>query len=393
MRIALAVNRFAPSTGGVETHVDRLGRELVEAGHHVTVLTHDHWSHSGPADGQHPLPAHEMVDGMVVKRFPLVVKSQHLAVSPALGRHLAEAADLYDIVHAHSYHDSVGVMAASTWDGPFVFTPHFHGSSESAVRNLIHRPYKLVGRKVMQRADRLICVSGAESEHVMRTFPATIDKIDVISNGVDVERLRSAELSPETDGRRILLAAGRLDHYKQVDRIVTAMTGLRDDFVLKVTGDGPARDQLEELVRTHRLEADVHLLGRVPDDTLASLFRTASCLVSMSTHEAQGIVLLEALASGTRVLASAIPAHVDVGRQAGGSVALVPVDAHPRTIATAVRDACREPRPDVFIPSWAEVGLQTSMLYRRVLDASSGITARQRRKTAGGLAAVRRLVG
>ncbi|MEM7140689.1 MAG: glycosyltransferase, partial [Actinomycetota bacterium] len=42
LRIAYAVNRFHPSSGGVETHVERLSRELVAAGHQVTILTHDH---------------------------------------------------------------------------------------------------------------------------------------------------------------------------------------------------------------------------------------------------------------------------------------------------------------------------------------------------------------
>ncbi len=368
LRIAYAVNRFHPSSGGVETHVERLSRELVAMGHQVTILTHDHWGDQ---------PTTEMYDGIEIRRFPLPVKSQHLAISPALGRHLARThgshggsaydSTAYDIVHAHSYHDSPAFFAAELWDGPFVFTPHFHGNSESWVRNLIHKPYRLVGRRIIKRADRVICVSGAESELVARTFPDAIGKTDVISNGVDVDRLRAAERSPEPDGRRLLLAAGRLDHYKQVDRIVNAMPHLKDDFVLKITGDGPARPQLEELVARHGLQADVHLLGRVPQDTLASLYRTASCLVSMSTHEAQGIVLLEALAAGTRVLASAIPAHVDVGRQAGGSVALAPVDAHPHTLATMVRDTCAEGRPDVFIPSWPEVALQTAMLYERLL--------------------------
>ncbi len=359
LRIAYAVNRFSPSTGGVETHVENLSRELVAAGHEVTILTHDHWGDQ---------PAAEIRDGVNIRRFRVPVKSQHLAISPDLGRHLARSAGKYDLVHAHSYHDSPAIFAAELWDGPFVFTPHFHGNSESWVRNLIHWPYRLVGRRIIDASDRVICVSGAESELVARSFPRAFGKTDVISNGVDVERLRSAELSREPDGRRILLAAGRLDHYKQVDKIVSAMQYLKDDFVLKVTGDGPARADLEELVARQQLSADVHLLGRVPDDTLASLFRTASCLVSMSTHEAQGIVLLEALAASTRVLASAIPAHVDVGRQAGGSVALAPVDAQPVSLATAVRDACREPRPDVFIPSWSEVALQTSMLYERVLN-------------------------
>ncbi len=360
LRIALAVNRFAPSTGGIETHVDRLSRSLAASGHQVTVLTHDHWG---------DLPEHDDIDGVEIRRFPLVVKSRHLAVSPALGRHLARNTDSYDLLHTHGYHDSPAMMAAAFWKGPLVFTPHFHGSSESKFRNLLHRPYRLIGRRIIDRADRIIGVSGAEAESLARTFPGAAAKTDVISNGVDVDRLQSAPRSPTADGRRILLAAGRLDHYKQVDRIVAAMPYLCDDFVLEITGNGPAHDQLGELIRSQGLQGDVHLLGRVPDDTLASLFRTASCLVSMSTHEAQGIVLLEALAAGTRVLASAIPAHIDVGRQAGGAVTLTAVGSHPRSLAGAIRDACARPRPDVFIPSWPEVALQTSMLYERTLEA------------------------
>ena len=191
----------------------------------------------------------------------------------------------------------------------------------------------------------------------------------MISNGVDRERLQAAPISQEPDGRTILLVAGRLDHYKQVDRVLKAMTALRENFVLKITGDGPARSYLAELVRTHELEDSVHLLGRVPDETLASLFRSAGCLISMSTHEAQGIVLLEALSVGTRAVASAIPAHVDVGRMANGAVTLVATDSSPRTLADAIGQACRQSRPDVFIPGWAEVALQTELLYHRVIGS------------------------
>ena len=77
LRIAYAVNRFHPSTGGVETHVERLSRELVAAGHQVTILTHDHWGDQ---------PAHDVLDGIEIRRFGVPVKSQHLAISPQLGR-------------------------------------------------------------------------------------------------------------------------------------------------------------------------------------------------------------------------------------------------------------------------------------------------------------------
>lgn len=361
LRIALAVNRFAPSTGGIETHVDRLSVELADRGHEVTVLTHDHWCDR---------PAAERRGAVTVRRFAPVVRSRHAAVSPALGRHLAAAAGTYDLVHAHGYHDTPAAVAAWTWPGPLVFTPHYHGSSESTLRNLVHVPYRLVGRRIVRRAARIICVSGAEADLFTRRFTDADDKVEVISNGVDVERLRRGSVITEPDGRAILLAAGRLDHYKQVDRIVEAMSELRRDFVLEVTGDGPARPDLERLVDRLRLGDTVRLRGRVPDETLATLLRSACCLVSMSTHEAQGIVLLEALAVRTRVLASAIPAHVDVCRRADGAVHLVAPDATPRTLAAAIRDAAVQPAPDVFVPTWSEVALQTELAYERALGAT-----------------------
>ncbi len=358
LRIALTVNRFPPSTGGIETHVDRLSAKLAGRGHEVTVLTHDHWGDR---------PAVERRGPVTVRRFAPLVRSRHAAVSPALARHLAGAGDTYDLVHAHGYHDTPAAVAASTWRGPFVFTPHYHGSSESRFRNLVHVPYRIVGRRIFARADRIVCVSGAEADLVARRFPGTDGRVEVISNGVDVGRLRRGPVVTEPDGRSILLTAGRLDHYKQVDRIVEAMTELHREFVLEVTGDGPARAELEALVDRHHLGGTVRLRGRVPDETLATLLRSARCLVSMSTHEAQGIVLLEALAVRTRVLASAIPAHVDVCRLADGAVHLVAADARPRTLAAAIRDAARQPAPDVFVPTWAEVALQTELAYERAL--------------------------
>jgi glycosyltransferase involved in cell wall biosynthesis len=361
LRIALVSSRYAPSTGGIQCHVQALAEHLSRSGHRVTVLTHD----LDRGD-----PTEEDLNGVHVVRFLPVVPAEHLLVSPALGRYLADHGDRFDVVHAHGYHDTPAAMVMRHWDGPYVFTPHYHGTSESRARALLHVPYRRIGRKVASGAARIICVTGAEREQFLQHFPTAAERTQVISNGVDVSRFLHAPVRPpETDGRRLVVVAGRLEHYKRVDRVIEAMAQLRGDFVLEVCGDGPARADLEAQVVRHELGDAVRIRGRVTDLELASTIRSAAVLVSMSEHEAQGIVLLEATAAGTPSVASAIPAHVDVRRQTEGAVELVQPGADAGELARSIAHGAAQPRPDQLVLSWSEVALQTEMVYRQALGA------------------------
>jgi glycosyltransferase involved in cell wall biosynthesis len=379
LRIAFAVNRYLPSTGGTELHVRRLADYLTGAGHRVTVLTHD-------LDNGEPLE--EVIDGVRVLRFLPLVPTTHFMASPSLGHHLATHQDDYDLVHAHGYHDTPALMAALTWHGPLVFTPHYHGSSDSRLRSALHVPYRAVGRRIVRRADAVVCVTDAERRRLGDRFPGALPKSTVISNGVDVERFTTAAVLPaEPDGRRRIVCAGRLDAYKRVDRVIDAMTLLSDRFVLEICGDGPARTELERRVAALDLGGSVRIRGRVTDSELASQIRSAAVLVSMSEQEAQGIVLLEATAAGVPSVASGIPAHADVRRQTEGAVDLVPERVTTADLAAAIRRAADRPAPDQFVPSWSEVGLQTEMLYTRVLGADQKVSSNRGEAPVGGCSA------
>jgi glycosyltransferase involved in cell wall biosynthesis len=109
------------------------------------------------------------------------------------------------------------------------------------------------------------------------------------------------------------------------------------------------------------------LCGRLPDAELASMVRSADAVVTLSTHEAQGIVLLEALAAGTGVVASDIAAHADVAIDSSGAVRLVPVDADASVVAGAVESVAARRWPERPVPSWSDVAARTGDLYRAVL--------------------------
>jgi len=123
-----------------------------------------------------------------------------------------------------------------------------------------------------------------------------------------------------------LLFVGRLVPYKGLDVLFRALAILRPPQPLFVIGDGPLRKDLEALARQLRL--DVRFLGHVKDEELPMYYRGArlTILPSVNRQEAFGIALVESMACGTPVVASALPGVADVAR-VGGLVA-PPGDAH-----------------------------------------------------------------
>ncbi len=364
LRIALVTPRYSPSIGGVETHVAHVATRLAAQGHAVEVLTQAH------ARGLAP---REDIGGVDVRRFPLPLPSESplLAFAPGLWAYLARHGARYDVVHAHHYHALPALGAALTGCAPLVFTPHYHGGGHSPLRSLLHVPYRHAGARVFARAHRVICNSEAEAALVRRDFPLVQGRVSVIYPGVDVAAIRAA--TPYAETRRVILSVGRLERYKNVHLTVAALRYLDESYVLRVVGDGPARPALEGLARRLGLCERVQFLGRVEDDAVRRWLRTARVYVSMSGHEAFGLALVEALAAGASVLASAIPAYREIARAAPPDVTtLLPLASPPAAIAAALRAlTARQPvaLPGRRVASWDDVAARTLALYGALLEA------------------------
>jgi glycosyltransferase involved in cell wall biosynthesis len=156
-----------------------------------------------------------------------------------------------------------------------------------------------------------------------------------IPNGIDLDR-DVALPRPSTNGRIHLLAVGRLATPKGHRVLIDSMAELRDrdDLSLSIVGDGPLSAALAEQIRERRVGGSVELVGRVPWDRLHEAYTGADIFVMPSLAEGLPIALVEALGSGTAVIASDIPEH----RQVAGddAIAYTPVgDAH--ALAGAIR--------------------------------------------------------
>jgi glycosyltransferase involved in cell wall biosynthesis len=205
------------------------------------------------------------------------------------------------------------------WRLPLVVTVHsiFKEHSDESIEKII--------RPNLQRADRLIVVSRTTADEAEQ-LGADPSKCRLIRTGVDLERFRPcdrlaarARLGVDPD-LPLVLFVGNLEPRKAVDRLLLALSDVRrvvHGATLAIVGTGAsagADDQeprLRRMVTEMGLGSAVWFLGHVPRDKLPAWYAAADVFALPSSSEAQGMVVLEAMASGLPVVASAVGGLLD----------------------------------------------------------------------------------
>jgi glycosyltransferase involved in cell wall biosynthesis len=254
---------------------------------------------------------------------------------------------------------------------PLVVSTYLHARPASAVATALHVPYGIVGRRMLRAAASAIALSPSEADLVARRVPGV--RPVVIPSGIDTDRLRGAQ--PKEKTAPVVLCVGRLTTYKGATRVLEAMRYL-GQARLVVVGSGPEAARLRRLVERSGFSEKVQLTGPIDDDELARWYATADVVISMSSQESFGIVVLEGLAAGTRVVASDIPAHRDMRRfDDHGALHLVPLGVSPEAIAEVVLDALATGRTtsSSTVPNWETVAQLHVGVYEAVLARQSAL--------------------
>ncbi|MDQ1431285.1 MAG: hypothetical protein QOF40_1887 [Actinomycetota bacterium] len=256
-------------------------------------------------------PGRDATPGTVVvsdHAAPLVTRLR------AFSRAARRAGAATDVVDAHfALYAALPVRLGALRRRPLVV--HFHGPwarEAAAVRRsgqASRCARTLVERAVYRRADRVVTLSGAFGRVLAHEYGVSPWRIDIVRPGVDLDRFRPGdgaaarvELGLPPDAK-VVLAVRRLVARTGIDRLVDAWSRLDDGgAILVIAGDGPERARLEARVRTLGLR-NVRFLGTVPEGQLPPLYRAADvCVVPSVELEGFGLVVLEALASGTPVI-------------------------------------------------------------------------------------------
>ena len=307
MRIGLACPYTWDVPGGVQVHVRDLAETLIRLGHDVSVIT--------PVDDEELLPAYAVSAGKAIS-VPYNGSVTRILMGPVSGSRVRRwvREGEFDVVHAHEpTSPSVSLLACLATTGPLVATYH---TSNPRSRTLV------VLQSALQLALEKIWANIAVSEAARRTIVEHlgVDAV-LIPNGVDVAKFAAASPLPGlmADVPTILFV-GRIDEPRKGLAVLLAALPLiaeaLPDVRVLVAGPGDVDDVAEDLSPSIRHR--VHLLGLVSDADKPRLFRTADVYVAPNTgQESFGIVLLEAMAAQTPVVASDIDAFrrvLDDGR-------------------------------------------------------------------------------
>lgn len=341
MKIGFVTSQYRPHTGGVETHVEQLATRLVNRGHTVTVIS---------ADARPQLAETAVLDGVLVRRFTPVGPTDTFHLAPGISLLIRRSE--FDVVHAHNYHSFPFAFGALASQAPTVCTPHYHGGSADSIRDKLLSLYRPVGRTVFERAAAVVAVSTWEQTQLEADFG--VDS-SVVPNGIEVNRFRNAP--PADTAGSTLLTVGRLIEYKGIQHVIRALPNL-PEYQLRVAGDGPYRDALEACARAAGVADRVEFLGYVPDSELAQQYASADVFVSMSSVEAAGITVGEALAAGTPAVVRPSKGLRDWARRDDC------LAAEPASLADAVGRVRSLHAPSEPLPMWEQAVDELEAIYR-----------------------------
>lgn len=346
MEIGFVTSQYQPHTGGVETHIKQLATRLVDRGYTVTVIS---------ADAEPRVAEATVRDGVFVRRFTPVGPTDAFHLALGIGP-LVRRSD-FDVVHAHNYHSFPFAIGAIASRSPVVCTPHYHGGSANATRDRLLSVYKPVGRLAFRKAAAIITVSPWEQDQLAADFGI---ESTVIPNGINVDQFRNTTPADNTDPT--LLTVGRLVEYKGVQHVIRALTDL-PGYRLRVAGDGPYRDSLEACARAEDVDDRVEFLGYVPDSELPNQYAAADVFISMSSIEAAGITVGEALAAETPAVVRPMKGLRHWARRDDC------ISAEPASLADVVARIRSQNAPSEPLPTWEQAVDELESIYRNVVSS------------------------
>jgi phosphatidylinositol alpha-mannosyltransferase len=322
MRIGLVCPYSLTRPGGVQGQVLGLGRALRNAGHDVRVL--------GPCDGAPPDPGVIALGNSV----PIEANGSIAALAPdpacALRTIRALWDEAFDVVHLH---EPMAPGPTSTAllieDAPLIGTFHAAGTSAS---------YRWAAPLLRRGAKRLAVRVAVSKDARALAASAMGGRYELLFNGVEVEPFAKATPWP-TEGPTIVFV-GRHEPRKGLAQLLEAMQVLPPDVRLWVIGDGP---QTAELQSRYAHDQRVTWLGRVGDDEKCARLRGADAYCAPSLGgESFGVVLLEAMAAGTAVVASDLPGYRNAARPDREALLVPPGDLP--ALAAALRRVLADQR-------------------------------------------------
>jgi phosphatidylinositol alpha-mannosyltransferase len=315
MRVGLVCPYSLSLPGGVQVQTLGLARVLRGMGHEARVLA--------PCDGPPP----ELFVTPLGNSIPTAANGSvaPVAPDPAASLRLIRALrdEQFDVVHIHEpMAPGPALTAVVMHAAPTVGT--FHAAGDSASYKWLNGPLYRLAARIDAR-----CAVSEDARLLAERYLG--GSYEVLFNGVEVDRWQRAD-PVKPDGPTIFFC-GRHEPRKGLDLLLEAMALLPPEVQCWVGGTGPDTARLRA---RYAGDPRIEWLGRVTDDEKMARMRGASVFCAPSLGgESFGVVLIEAMAARTPIVASDLPGYRNVARPDLDAVLVPPAD--PEALAAGLR--------------------------------------------------------
>jgi len=301
MKILMVTPFYFPTVGGTEVFIENITSQLIQKKIHVDIMTFDNsrpWS---------PLAKEiiERINGLDVIKIPAsdVPERLHLRrlMISRIPTRFADRFKEYDVIHFHNDADLSFPLSSFTVKRPKIFHCHCISMNYDIYRR------SFVSRYMLRNTANLYIAVSKYTALLLEDLGIRKTRIKTLHNGVDISRFKPGM---KKRAENLLLFVGRLDPFKGLHFLLRSLEYLEKPVQLVVVGplswnQGYNKEILTLIKRiSEKTIHKVTYMGTQKPDVILKLYREATILILPSTAESLGIVILEALACGTPVIAS-----------------------------------------------------------------------------------------
>lgn len=323
MRIGIFTNTYKPEINGVVRSISTFRDELERQGHVVYIFAPESPGYADYEDSEPGIFRYPAIRLPVAENYPLAIP-----VSP----HIDWVVPRLKLDIIHSQHPVLlgeeAVNFAKRLNLPLIFTHHTQYEEYAHYipfnRNIVKTLTREVVRSYLIRNVRIIAPTESMRTQIAEQYPVIRDRLRVLPSPVDLSHFyfdpqKGSDIREKHHLKNtfVFVSVSRLTPEKNVSTLLRAFaqaTSGHPDTRLMLVGNGPMRHELETLAQRLQIAERVIFVGAVDYDEVPAYLSAGDVFAFASTTETQGLVTLEAMATGCPVIVVNAPGNRDVAR-------------------------------------------------------------------------------